>query len=58
MVIANTSHAPLRPLTESVKQPRITSSELFKNQTALYIEHGNEMYVLRITKQGKLILTK
>jgi hemin uptake protein HemP len=31
---------------------------LFKNQTALYIEHGNEMYVLRITKQGKLILTK
>lgn len=36
----------------------IESKELFKNDTAIRIVHGNETYTLRITKGNKLILTK
>lgn len=55
----NLSKAPqkLGPISANL-QLRTTSAALFNNQTALYIEHANETYVLRITRQGKLILTK
>lgn len=36
----------------------IKSEELFMNDTLLHIIHGNEIYILRITKNDKLILTK
>ena len=36
----------------------IESKALFKNDTAIRIVHGNETYILRITKGNKLILTK
>jgi len=36
----------------------IESKELFKNDNAIRIVHGNEIYILRITKSNKLILTK
>lgn len=54
---------PIKPakkpsLTATNIQTRITSQALFNRQTAIYIEHASETYVLRITKQGKLILTK
>lgn len=38
--------------------PRVSSEVLFKNQSCLIIEHNGEEYVLRITRSGKLILTK
>jgi hemin uptake protein HemP len=34
------------------------SSELLKGRREVWIEHGNEMYRLRITAAGKLYLTK
>lgn len=37
---------------------RLTSEQLFANVKEVMIEHLNETYVLRITKQNKLILTK
>lgn len=37
---------------------RISSSELFANRDRIIIEHSGEEYVLRITRSGKLILTK
>jgi len=37
---------------------RVSSGELFGNQQELVIEHNNEEYRLRITSNGKLILTK
>ena len=37
---------------------RLTSEQLFTNVKEVMIEHLNETYVLRITKQNKLILTK
>lgn len=36
----------------------IESKELFKHETSIRILHGNEIYILRITKGNKLILTK
>ncbi len=39
-------------------QTRLKSGDLFNGQQQLYIEHEGEVYVLRITKQRKLILTK
>ncbi len=37
---------------------RFNTEQLFTNVKQVMIEHLNETYVLRITKQNKLILTK
>ncbi len=37
---------------------RLTTHQLFSNAKEVMIDHLNETYVLRITKQNKLILTK
>lgn len=42
------------PMLENV----INSKELLKNETSIRIVHNNEVYVLRVTKTNKLILTK
>jgi hemin uptake protein HemP len=36
----------------------IPSSALFRGSKVVWIEHDGERYQLRITSQGKLILTK
>lgn len=39
--------------------PEVVSAEvLMRGQPVLRIEHGGERYQLRLTKNGKLILTK
>ncbi len=48
-------------LNEGAKISRIKklcSSKLFANKKEVLIGHQNETYILRITKQNKLILTK
>ena len=40
------------------KKPRIESTELFDGKSEVVIVHQNEEYNLRITRNGKLILTK
>lgn len=53
---------PLQPMT--VIQPRpalaeaVRATDLLKNRRVLVIEHAGERYLLRLTKNGKLILTK
>lgn len=37
---------------------RISSQELLDGGTKLVIDHGEESYILRLTRNGKLILTK
>ena len=44
--------APMRPLRT------IASAAVFKGETEIGIEHHGELYRLKITRQGKLILTK
>jgi len=40
------------------KKPRIESSHLFQGNSEIVIVHQKEEYNLRITRNGKLILTK
>ncbi len=42
----------------SVFRPRLQSAELFGTAHEVVIEHAGEEYRLRLTRQGKLILTK
>lgn len=37
---------------------RISSSDILNTHGRLIIEHNDEEYILRITRSGKLILTK
>ena len=37
---------------------KLKSSQLFATVKEVMIEHENEVYLLRITKQNKLVLTK
>ena len=68
MIIINSmnqkTYEPLNtelPTTErssSVLCPRLVSKHLFATSNEVIIEHAGEEYRLRLTRQGKLILTK
>jgi len=36
----------------------VKSTEVFRGRTEIWIEHGSEMYRLRLTRAGKLLLSK
>jgi hemin uptake protein HemP len=46
------------PSTTAARKPRIESQRLFQGNSEIVIVHHDEEYSLRITKNGKLILTK
>jgi hemin uptake protein HemP len=57
------NHTAKRSTTAAVaasngKKPRIESNHLFQGGSEIVIVHQNEEYNLRITRNGKLILTK
>ena len=39
-------------------QQRVDSNQLLRGQRTVEIEHGEQRYTLRVTKDNKLILTK
>lgn len=41
-----------------VDLPRISSRDLLRGGNLILIEHGQDRYVLRMTRNNKLILTK
>lgn len=49
---------PARVATEPAPRRRVRSCELFGASRELTIEHNGEIYSLRQTSKGKLILTK
>ena len=51
-----TSPAAASPLAGQPLQ--VKSSELLRGRTMVEIEHGGQRYMLRVTRQDKLILTK
>jgi len=55
-----TSIAPVEPNQSAIQipQPRLHSKELFGSAHEIAIDHAGEEYRLRLTRQGKLILTK
>lgn len=47
------------PHPEGERRPQIVDSgDLLQGRRELWIEHGEEMYRLRLTRAGKLYLTK
>jgi hemin uptake protein HemP len=51
----NTNPTPDKPST----QPReILSDDLLQGAKEIWIRHGNEVYRLKLTRSGKLILQK
>ena len=54
-IVAN--QAPSSAIKMSLGK-RFKSEQLFADVKEVMIEHLNETYILRITKQNKLILTK
>ncbi len=38
--------------------PLISTADLFKDHNTVHIEHRGQCYMLRITRENKLILTK
>ncbi len=54
----NTTASQERPRAAPIGQRRISSSQLLAGSRTLLIEHAGELYQLRHTSKGKLILTK
>jgi len=56
----NTTHLPTTPSakTSTTDTTSISSQALFQGRQEICIEHADQVYRLRITRQGKLILTK
>jgi hemin uptake protein HemP len=50
--------APAVAATSQAQRRQIRSDELFSGQREVLIEHSGEIYSLRQTSKGKLILTK
>lgn len=58
MLMAASAETPeCRPAVKGLRR-QITSRELFLGGNELQIEHNGEIYTLRLTSKGKLILTK
>jgi hemin uptake protein HemP len=57
-------HGSGKPAAAGTREPplsaprRISSEELLSAGQPLHIEHGDQLYILRQTGSGKLILTK
>ena len=49
---------PNRPLANDNRPPIYNSAELLQGCREAWIEHGQQMYRLRLTQAGKLYLTK
>lgn len=52
------NQVPAIPGGMSQDKPRLDSRQLFNGAREVIIEHFGEEYRLRLTSQGKLILTK
>lgn len=50
--------APPPPSPSSAERPRIDSWQLLQGNSAVEIEHAGQRYLLRVTRENKLILTK
>ncbi|MET0105026.1 MAG: hemin uptake protein HemP [Sedimenticola sp.] len=56
--IDSESGTPESTTHSGTETPLLNSRELFAQHNQVMIDHLGERYVLRVTRQGKLILTK
>ncbi len=55
----STAQPPLQsPLSMPAPAPRMDSAELLKGASSVEIQHAGQRYLLRVTRENKLILTK
>lgn len=50
--------APLPPSPSTAERPRVDSGQLLQGSSTVEIEHAGQRYLLRVTRENKLILTK
>ena len=55
---SSTSPATPDPPTTPAPGRVISSDELLRGQTEIFITHDNQLYRLRLTRNGKLLLQK
>ena len=56
-----TPPTPVKPLPPTDSQPKrlpVSSEQLLRGATTLEIDHAGQRYLLRVTRENKLILTK
>ncbi len=46
------------PADSNTGRPRIESEQILRGNTTVEIEHAGQRYLLRVTRENKLILTK
>jgi hemin uptake protein HemP len=49
---------PLRPTSSKSAEVSVSSAALLRGATLLEVEHAGQIYILRVTRENKLILTK
>jgi hemin uptake protein HemP len=49
---------PSSPTTPAATLPRLGSEEILRGSNTVEIEHAGQRYLLRVTRENKLILTK
>ncbi len=52
------SPEPAPPAEKTENRPRIDSKKILAGATTVEIEHAGQRYLLRVTRENKLILTK
>ncbi len=53
-----TNDPPRSPPAPASTRREISSAELLRGEKEIWIRHGEEIYRLRLTRSGKLILQK
>ena len=46
------------PVENSASRPRLESEQILRGNSAVEIDHAGQRYLLRVTRENKLILTK
>lgn len=55
----STARPPLpSPPSLPVPAPRMDSAEILKGASSVEIQHAGQLYLLRVTRENKLLLTK
>lgn len=52
------SPEPAAPPEKTESRPRIASEKILGGATTVEIDHAGQRYLLRVTRENKLILTK
>jgi hemin uptake protein HemP len=58
MTTPSKSPPPPRPVAQHEPRPRLDSRDILGGNSAVEIDHAGQRYLLRVTRENKLILTK